>query len=146
MKVPIICLLQLLLILVVVKKTTQRTDIYMKGNLTCVSHWTPKWCARIVLVEKDTFESGTDKIAEFGVVCSKIPWIEYEMKGFQDGDGFYDIFYEMSAIITHSCSGRDLIWKQEHKLNWVPVSKTNVTLVEHFAMSEAFRAKTFFDD
>ena len=43
-------------------------------------------------------ESGTDKIAEFGVVCSKIPWIEYEMKGFQDGDGFYDVSFYLSPL------------------------------------------------
>ncbi|KAF1745881.1 hypothetical protein GCK72_022328 [Caenorhabditis remanei] len=146
MKAALFRPLQLILILAVVGITTQyRTNIRIHGNVTCERD--QRWCTRMVLMEYDSFKMLHDKVEEYGVKCTTGSFVPYEMNGKQEGDGLLDNFYELHMWIFHSCAENGNIWKQEHKLNLIPVSTTNVNLQQDYATTnKAVGVKSFFDD
>ncbi|KAF1746417.1 hypothetical protein GCK72_022871 [Caenorhabditis remanei] len=72
------------------------------GTLSCPLFKT--WCYVVTMYEEDTFHFLDDRIDTSGVHCVDANQISYHLIGDQNGDGFYNHYYEIALSVTHNCT------------------------------------------
>ncbi|EFP04655.1 hypothetical protein CRE_31277 [Caenorhabditis remanei] len=96
------------------------------GTLSCPLFRT--WCYVAAMFEEDTFRFLDDRIDITVTHCvNNANQVSYHLIGDQNGDGFYNSYYEVALSVTHNCTTRwNTIRKVRNQIHYSKVSAKEV--------------------